>query len=325
MRMRPKNLVLALLGFAASCALPESAPPPEGGADSGGTAGLATGGSSGTATGGTATGGTATGGTATGGTATGGTATGGTATGGTATGGTATGGTATGGVGGSPTGGTATGGTAGGGAPTGGTGGRGGAGAGGAGAGGRGGTSAGGAGAGGLGGAGAGGGGAGGSASGSGGTTAGGAGAGPVVELARDKSATADSEENNPSANPPKVNLAPNANDGSATTRWCAANGGTHYWQVDLGASHSLSRVEIDFEYPTQAAGASYGYLIGVSPDGTTFTTAIDRSANTSTTAMQTATFPASTAGRYVRVTVNPPTTTPQTWSSFWEVRIYGR
>ena len=326
MRIRSKNLVLALLGFAASCALPESAPPPDGGADSGGTAGLATGGSAtgGSATGGTETGGTETGGTATGGTATGGTATGGTATGGTATGGTATGGTSTGGTGGSPTGGSSTGGTAGGGGnPVGGTGGRGGTGAAGTGAGGAGGTSAG---AGGLGGMSAGGGGAGGSASGSGGRAAGGAGAGPVVELARDKSATADSEENNTTSNPPKVNLAGSANDGSATTRWCAASGGQHYWQVDLGASHSLARVEIDFEYPAQAAGASYGYVIGVSPDGTTFTTALDRTTNTSTTMTQTGPLPASTTGRYVRITVIPPTTTPSaTWSSFWEARIYGQ
>jgi hypothetical protein len=281
-----------------------------GGESAGGTTatgGNATGGTpsmGGSATGGSANGGTSSGqgGSATGGsnggTATGGTATGGTATGGTATGGTATGGTATGGAGAGGRGGAGAGGA-----------GAGGAGAGGAGAGGRGGTSAGGA--------------------GSGGTATAGAGmggGGPVVELAQGRTATADSEENSPTSNPPKVNLAPNANDGSATTRWCAANGGQHYWTVDLGASHVLTRVEIDFEYPTQAAGAAYGYLVGVSPDGSTFTTAINGSANTSTTMTQSAMFPASTQGRYVRITVIPPTTTPNpTWSSFWEARVYGR
>jgi alpha-L-fucosidase len=176
-------------------------------------------------------------------------------------------------------------------------------------------------------GAGRGGAGGGGAGSGGGGKSggAGGTGGGAIVELARGRTATADSEENNPSSNPPKVNLAPNANDGDGATRWCAASGGQHYWQVDLGASHTLSRIEIDFEYPAQAAGAAYGYVIGVSPDGTTFATAIDQTGNTSTTMTQTAPFPAATSARHVRVTVAPPTTTPATWSSFWEVRIYGQ
>jgi hypothetical protein len=161
------------------------------------------------------------------------------------------------------------------------------------------------------------------------GRAAGGAGTGgggAIVELAMGRTATADSEENNTTSNPPKVNLATSGNDGSATTRWCAASGGAHYWQVDLGASHVLSRVEIDFEYPTQAASTSYGYVVGVSPDGTTFTTAIDQSANTSTTMTQSSPFPASTSGRYVRITVTPPTTTPSaTWASFWEARVFGQ
>lgn len=166
---------------------------------------------------------------------------------------------------------------------------------------------------------------------GTGGRAAGGAGTGgtaggAVVELARGKSASADSEENNTTSNPPKVNLAASANDGSATTRWCAASGGEHWWQVDLGATHALSRVEVDFEYPTQAANTSYGYRVGVSVDGATFTTAIDQSTNTSTTMTQMASFPASTSSRYVRITVIPPTTTPSaTWASFWEARVFGQ
>ena len=161
------------------------------------------------------------------------------------------------------------------------------------------------------------------------GRAAGGAGAGgggAIVELAQGRTATADSEENNTTSNPPKVNLAPGGNDGSATTRWCAASGGQHYWQVDLGASHALSRVEIDFEYPTQAANTAYGYVVAVSGDGATFTTSIDQTANASTTMTQTASFPASSTGRHVRITVIPPTTTPDaTWASFWEARVFGQ
>jgi hypothetical protein len=163
----------------------------------------------------------------------------------------------------------------------------------------------------------------GGGASGSAGRAGGSGGGGPIVELAGDKTASADSEQNNPTSTPPRVNLASSGNDGDASTRWCAANGGQHYWQVDLGATHDLVRVEIDFEYPSQAAGSAYGYTIGVSSDGTTFTVAVDQSANTSTTMTQTAQFTAT--GRYVRITVIPPTTSPSaTWASFWEARVFG-
>jgi hypothetical protein len=176
------------------------------------------------------------------------------------------------------------------------------AGAGGAGAG------SGGAGAGGKGGAGAGG---------KGGAGAGGGGV--LMELAGDRPATADSEETS------QGNLAADGNDGMADTRWCAANGGPHYWQVDLGAVHPLQRIEIDFEYPPQADGASYGYVVTVSDDGTTFNPGIDRSTNTQTSATQTAMFPANTSGRHVRVLVTPPDTTPSaTWASLWEVRVFG-
>jgi hypothetical protein len=152
------------------------------------------------------------------------------------------------------------------------------------------------------------------------------AGSGTVMELAQGNLSTADSEENNTTSNPPQVNLAPSGNDGDGATRWCAADGMPHWWQVDLGATYTLSRIEIDFEYPAQAMGFSYGYVVGVSGDGSTFTDAIDQTANTSTTMTQTANFPASTSGRYVRITVTPPTTTPNpTWSSFWEARVYGQ
>jgi hypothetical protein len=167
---------------------------------------------------------------------------------------------------------------------------------------------------------GAGAGGKGGAGAGSGGL-AGTGGTGVLMELANDQPATADSEENTAS----NVHLAADGNDGMSDTRWCAANGDPHYWQVDLGAVHPLQRIEIDFEYPPQADGASYGYVVTVSSDGTTFSPAIDRSTNTSTSATQTAMFPANTSGRHVRVLITPPATTPSaTWASFWEVRILG-
>jgi alpha-L-fucosidase len=107
-------------------------------------------------------------------------------------------------------------------------------------------------------------------------------------------------------------------------TRWCAANGTTgHYWTLDLGAVHALARFEVIWEYPTSAAGLPYGYVVSVSNDGTTFTTAIDRSTTTSTMQIQTNDFPPATSGRHVRITaVLLPT---GAWASFFEARVFGQ
>jgi hypothetical protein len=155
----------------------------------------------------------------------------------------------------------------------------------------------------------------GGGASGSGG--AGGSAGGAIVQLMG--TATADSEETSPTAHP-----AVDGNDGVTTTRWCAANGTVgHYWTLDLGAVHLLSRFEVMWEYPSQATGLAYGYVVSVSNDGVTFTSSIDRSANTETLQTQTSDFPPSTSGRHVRITV---TTLPtRSWASFYEARVFGQ
>jgi hypothetical protein len=155
-------------------------------------------------------------------------------------------------------------------------------------------------------------------AGGSSGAGAGGSGGGgPIVQLMG--TATADSEETSPTPHP-----AVDGNDGSTTTRWCAANGSVgHYWTLDLGAVHLLSRFEVMWEYPSQAVGLPYGYVVSVSTDGTTFTPSIDRSANTETVQTQTSDFPPSTSGRHVRITV---TTLPmRSWASFYEARVFGQ
>jgi len=143
---------------------------------------------------------------------------------------------------------------------------------------------------------------------------------GPIVQLTG--TATADSEQTNP------VHPAVHGNDGMTGTRWCAANGSTgHYWTVDLGAVHTLSRFEVMWEYPNQATGLAYGYVISVSNDGTTFTTAINRTTNTDVMQTQSSDFPASTTGRHARITVVAlPASTPQpTWASFFEARVFGQ
>lgn len=165
------------------------------------------------------------------------------------------------------------------------------------------------------------GGGAGGMAGASGGGGGGVGGGGPVV-IQLTGTATADSEQTNP-AHP-----ATHGNDGMTATRWCAANGNTgHYWTVDLGSVHPLSRFEVMWEYPNQATGLSYGYLVSVSDDGATFASAIDRRSNTDVMQTQSSDFPPSTSGRYVRITVTAlPASMPQaTWASFWEARVFGQ
>ena len=107
-----------------------------------------------------------------------------------------------------------------------------------------------------------------------------------------------------------------------------AANGNTgHYWTLDLGAVHPLSRFEVNWEYPNQAMGLSYGYLVSVSDDGTTFTASIDRRTNTDVALTQASDFPASATRRYVRITITSlPASMPQpTWASFWEARVFGQ
>ena len=155
------------------------------------------------------------------------------------------------------------------------------------------------------------------SGSGSGADVAGGSGV-PVIELKGAASASSSQ-----TANPPG-----NANDGNPMTRWCADGRVLPvFWQLDLGTSHSLSRVEIVWEYPERQF---YGYTIDVSDDSTQFqaTPAIDNRNNQSTAKTQVATFPAQVSGRYVRITVTslPPNMLPmETWASLFEVRVFGR
>jgi hypothetical protein len=146
-----------------------------------------------------------------------------------------------------------------------------------------------------------------------GGTSTGGkatGGSGQVVELAQGKPATAKTVQ---AANP-----VTNGNDGLDTTRFCAANGNTgNWWRVDLGAVHTLTRIEVMWEFARQ-----YNYLVEVSADDQSYTTAVDRS--TTTDSAQTQTLPFSGTARYVRITATALPTQPPTWMSFFEVKVYG-
>jgi hypothetical protein len=148
--------------------------------------------------------------------------------------------------------------------------------------------------------------------------TAGSGGGGPT-EVELPGTATADSEENTTSQKHP----ATHGNDGDLATRWCAANGNAnHYWTVDLGAVHQVTRFEVTWEYPPAAVGLPYRYRIDISSNGTTFTPSIDKTANTEVTATQSVSFPAGTMARHVRVVVTGLPTGG--WASFYEASVYG-
>jgi hypothetical protein len=128
--------------------------------------------------------------------------------------------------------------------------------------------------------------------------------------IAQGKTASADSSQ---AANP-----VASGNDGSTTTRWCAADGNlNHWWKVDLGASYALSGSEVMWE----KSGLVYKYKVEVSTDNTNWTLKVDKTANTSTA--QTQNDPFTATARYVRITVTGLSTSPVAWASFFEFRVF--
>lgn len=114
------------------------------------------------------------------------------------------------------------------------------------------------------------------------------------------------------------ANPAANAVDGSTSTRWCATNGNTGHWlTVDLGSSRNLTGSEVMWEF-----ARNYKYKVEVSNDNTNWTLVADKTTSTSTAQTQADAFTAS--ARYVRITVTGLTTSPATWASFFEFRVFG-
>jgi beta-galactosidase len=135
----------------------------------------------------------------------------------------------------------------------------------------------------------------------------------PTTNLALNMPASADSEETG------KGNIAANGNDGNTGTRWCANDGNTgHWWQVDLGSTRTLTASEVMWEF----SGRVYRYRVEVSTDNTSWTTVVDKTGNTSTAQTQNDPFTAN--ARFVRITVTGLPTSPATWASFWEFRVFG-
>jgi F5/8 type C domain len=109
-----------------------------------------------------------------------------------------------------------------------------------------------------------------------------------------------------------------NANDGNGGTRWAAADGTyPQWWRVDLGASKTLSRVDIAWLNATTRA---YKYTIDVSSDDVTYTTVLSNVSNVSFT--NTTDKLNGISARYVRISVSGCTQAGN--ASAWEIAVFG-
>ena len=106
---------------------------------------------------------------------------------------------------------------------------------------------------------------------------------------------------------------APNAVDGNTGTRWSSAFSDPQWLQVDLGATHTISKVVLNWE-----TAYATGFQIQTSTNGTTWTTIF--STTTGTGGVQT--LNVSGSGRYVRM--NGTARATQWGYSLWEFQVFG-
>jgi hypothetical protein len=106
---------------------------------------------------------------------------------------------------------------------------------------------------------------------------------------------------------------ASNATDGNTGTRWSSAFSDPQWLRVDLGATHTISKVTLNWE-----AAYARAFQIQTSNDGTTWTTI--SSTTTGTGGVQNLTVTGS--GRYVRVNATQRATAYG--DSLWEFQVYG-
>ena len=108
-----------------------------------------------------------------------------------------------------------------------------------------------------------------------------------------------------------------NAVDGNTNTRWSSAYSDSQWIVVDLGASHSISEIDLNWE-----AACGYNYLIQTSTDNVNWTTQNTVVANTTSGVIPYAYVNPVTA-RYVRMYGTQRAT--QWGYSLWEIAVYGQ
>jgi beta-glucanase (GH16 family) len=106
---------------------------------------------------------------------------------------------------------------------------------------------------------------------------------------------------------------ATNATDGNTGTRWSSAFSDPQWLEVDLGGTHTLSQVVLNWE-----AAYARAFQIQISADGTNWTTVYSTSSGTG--GVQT--IPVSGSGRYVRM-YGTQRATPYGYS-LWEFQVLG-
>lgn len=129
---------------------------------------------------------------------------------------------------------------------------------------------------------------------------------GTATLLSQGQPATASSEQS--ASYPPS-----NAVDGNLSTRWSSAFSDPQWLEVDLGATHTITQVVINWETAYATA-----FQLQTSNDGTTWTTIF----STTTGTGGTQTIPVSGSGRYVRM--YGTTRATQYGYSIWEFQVYG-
>jgi F5/8 type C domain len=133
-----------------------------------------------------------------------------------------------------------------------------------------------------------------------------GGGGGGATLLSQGHPATASSTEN-------ATFPAANAVDGNTGTRWSSAFSDPQWVRVDLGATHSISRVTLNWE-----AAFGRSYQIQTSPDGNTWTTIF----STTTGDGGIDDLAVSGSGRYVRM--NGTARSTVYGYSLWEFQVFG-
>ena len=106
---------------------------------------------------------------------------------------------------------------------------------------------------------------------------------------------------------------ASNAVDGNLSTRWSSAFSDPQWLQVDLGATHAISKVVLTWE-----AAYATAFQVQTSTDGTNWTTIY----STTTGTGGTQTLSVTGSGRYVRMYGTARAT--QYGYSLWEFQVYG-
>ncbi len=106
---------------------------------------------------------------------------------------------------------------------------------------------------------------------------------------------------------------AADAVDGNTGTRWSSAFSDPQWLEVDLGATHALSQIVLNWE-----AAYATAFQIQTSPDGATWTTIY----STTTGSGGVQTLPVNGTGRYVRI-YGTQRATPYGYS-LWEFQVFG-